>query len=88
MHTVIFYFIFTFLGPLIKKKRRFFDLKLFRQHLRRQKTEEIENEKREIFKSCAKEAPENWSVKTFLENIKIGENIDEIENSFKNWEEL
>ncbi|CAD2112883.1 conserved Plasmodium protein, unknown function [Plasmodium vinckei] len=75
-------------GPLIKKKRRFFDLKLFRQHLRRQKTEEIEKEKREIFKSCAKEAPENWSVRTFLENIKIGENIDEIESSFKNWEEF
>ncbi|KJP90052.1 hypothetical protein AK88_00221 [Plasmodium fragile] len=72
-------------GPLIKKKRRFFDLKLFRQHLRRQKTEEIENEKREILKSCAKDPPENWNVRKFLTKIEIGENIDEIESAFKSW---
>ncbi|GAW83306.1 hypothetical protein, conserved [Plasmodium gonderi] len=72
-------------GPLIKKNRKFFDLKLFRQHLRRQKTEEIENEKREILKSCAKDAPENWDIKKFLSKIEIGENIEEIEKSFKNW---
>ncbi|CAG9471899.1 conserved Plasmodium protein, unknown function [Plasmodium vivax] len=72
-------------GPLLKKKRRFFDLKLFRQHLRRQKTEEIENEKRELLKSCAKEPPENWNVKKFLTKIEIGENIDEIERAFKSW---
>ncbi|CAA9990701.1 conserved Plasmodium protein, unknown function [Plasmodium knowlesi strain H] len=75
-------------GPLLKKKRRFFDLKLFRQHLRRQKTEEIENEKREILKSCAKDPPENWNVKTFLTKIEIGENIDEIESAFKSWTDL
>ncbi|CRH02346.1 conserved Plasmodium protein, unknown function [Plasmodium relictum] len=75
-------------GPLIKKKRRFFDLKLFRQHLRRQKTEEIELEKKELLKSCAKEPPKNWDIRTFLEKIDIGENIDEIEKSFKSWQEF
>ncbi|KAI4834669.1 hypothetical protein MKS88_005344 [Plasmodium brasilianum] len=75
-------------GPLLKKKRRFFDLKLFRQHLRRQKIEEIEKEKRELLKSCASEAPKNWDVRTFLENIDIGENIDEIEKCFKSWKDF
>ncbi|KYN96899.1 hypothetical protein PGSY75_1309800 [Plasmodium gaboni] len=75
-------------GPLIKKKRRFFDLKLFRQHLRRQKSEEIENEKRELLKMCAKDPPMNWDVRTFLERIEIGDNIDEIEKCFKSWKEF
>ncbi|SBT82264.1 conserved Plasmodium protein, unknown function [Plasmodium ovale] len=75
-------------GPLIKKHRKFFDLKLFRQHLKRQKTEEIEKEKREIFKSCAKDPPKNWDIKTFLQNIDIGENIDEIEKSFSSWKDF
>ncbi|KYN94539.1 hypothetical protein PRSY57_1308800 [Plasmodium reichenowi] len=75
-------------GPLIKKKRRFFDLKLFRQHLRRQKSEEIENEKRELLKMCAKDPPKNWDIRTFLERIEIGENIDEIEKCFKSWKEF
>ncbi|EUR66785.1 hypothetical protein PFBG_04365 [Plasmodium falciparum 7G8] len=76
------------IGPLIKKKRRFFDLKLFRQHLRRQKSEEIENEKRELLKMCAKDPPKNWDIRTFLERIEIGENIDEIEKCFKSWKEF
>ncbi|VWU48962.1 conserved protein, unknown function [Hepatocystis sp. ex Piliocolobus tephrosceles] len=75
-------------GPLLKKRRKYFDLKLFRQHLRRQKTEEIEKEKRELLKSCAKEPPANWDIKTFLEKIEIGENIDEIEKSFKSWKDF
>ncbi|ETW17109.1 hypothetical protein PFFVO_03938 [Plasmodium falciparum Vietnam Oak-Knoll (FVO)] len=69
-------------------KRRFFDLKLFRQHLRRQKSEEIENEKRELLKMCAKDPPKNWDIRTFLERIEIGENIDEIEKCFKSWKEF
>ncbi|ETW34969.1 hypothetical protein PFTANZ_04311 [Plasmodium falciparum Tanzania (2000708)] len=73
---------------MIQKKRRFFDLKLFRQHLRRQKSEEIENEKRELLKMCAKDPPKNWDIRTFLERIEIGENIDEIEKCFKSWKEF
>ncbi|CRG97486.1 conserved Plasmodium protein, unknown function [Plasmodium gallinaceum] len=88
LHTSVFRRNSDDTGPLIKKKRRFFDLKLFRQHLRRQKTEEIEIEKKELLKSCAKEAPKNWDIRTFLEKIDIGENIDEIEKYFKSWQEF
>lgn len=75
-------------GPLLKKRRQFFDLKLFRQHLRRQKTEELEREKKEILKECAKDPPANWTIRTFLEKINIGENIDEIEKCFTSWAEF
>lgn len=75
-------------GPLLKKRRKFFDLKLFRQHLRRQKTEELEKEKRAVLKECAKEPPANWTIRTFLEKIDIGENIDEIEKCFNSWSEF
>lgn len=56
--------------------------------MRRQKSEEIENEKRELLKMCAKDPPKNWDIRTFLERIEIGENIDEIEKCFKSWKEF
>uniref|UniRef100_A0A0G4I8Y9 Uncharacterized protein n=1 Tax=Chromera velia CCMP2878 TaxID=1169474 RepID=A0A0G4I8Y9_9ALVE len=66
-------------------KKRWFDLKTFRGHLRRQKQEERRLEEEQLAKEYALDPPEGWGVKEFLDSIEIGENSEEIAEQFESW---
>ncbi|AFZ78960.1 hypothetical protein BEWA_018010 [Theileria equi strain WA] len=76
------------LGPPIKKPRKYFDMKTFRQFLKQQKTHEIETEKRAIAKAHAKSPPDGWEILDFLKAINVGDGAEVIAESFNSWNEF
>ncbi|CBZ51062.1 conserved hypothetical protein [Neospora caninum Liverpool] len=74
--------------PVRPKPRRFFDLKTFKRFILRFKQKEEEAEELLLKRTYTKPLPEGWTVLTFLEKIKIGENAEEIAAAFSSWTDL
>ncbi|KAF8822767.1 hypothetical protein IE077_002698 [Cardiosporidium cionae] len=75
-------------GSPKRRQRKYFDIKTFRQHLRRQKVEEIKEEDRQVAEAYAKPPPHEWTIEIFLQEIKIGENWEDIASLFHSWNQF
>jgi len=60
-------------------------MKTFRNYIRRNKEVEEHRESREAALTYARPPPAGWSIKTFLSEMQIGDNLDEIAQGFESW---
>eukprot|EP00921_Rhytidocystis_pertsovi_P016573 GHVQ01026125.1.p1 GENE.GHVQ01026125.1~~GHVQ01026125.1.p1 ORF type:complete len:435 (+),score=24.31 GHVQ01026125.1:245-1549(+) len=74
--------------PKFSHTGKYFDLKRFRNYLKKHKQHEEREEARQLALAYAQPAPEGWDVNRFLKACGVKENLEEASAEFKSWEDL